>query len=288
MSVSKAWKAYRGLDSQQKAFLKQKRILSDRNLEDWIGFLSGIVEFDRQGDKLRLALIWLGAGLFPAGIALAIATGSGQTLLAAWALGAVILIFWMRLRGINIPDKVDGFILPWLVLLREDIARDASLTLKMDLRGNMAAGNKVDELSGKRDDAGWRVQVFRDEWFHGQTTLADGAKLQWDISDLLRQRKRSKTNARGKTKWKTKYKLQRTYDIHLAVRGKDYEIKSTTPASSDFRTDVKTGDRKSVVRVRTGSVETKPDTTPDLVDLVKAVSQAYGQVARPASTKENG
>jgi hypothetical protein len=288
MSVSKAWKAYRELDSQQKSFLKQKQLRSSRNLEDWIEFFSGIVDFDRQGDMLRLALIWFGVGMFPIGIVLAIATGSGQALLATWAVGVVILIFWMRLRKIDVPEKVDRFILPWLVLLREDIARDTTLELAMDLRGNMATKKKLEALSGKRDIGGWKVQVFHDNWFQGKTTLADGAKLQWDITDLLRQRKRSTTNARGKTKWKTKYKLRRTFDIHLAVRGKDYAIQASIPTSSEVRTDVKTGDRRSVIRVRTGSVETKPDTTPELVDLVQAVSQAYGQIARPASTKENG
>ena len=288
MSIQTAWKAYKSLDSEQKKFLSDQKFEASLGLEAWIAFLTKLTEFDRDADSLRKRLMWLGILTPIFWIVLAIVFRSGTVFWTGVALALVVWFVWWKLRSIDIPPSLDAFILPWLTLLREDVEPESEVFLRLDLAGNMAKGKRLDAISGKRNESGWKLQFFQDPWISGKALLADGNRLQWDIVDLLRQGKRSKTNARGKTKWKTKYKLTRSFDVHLTVRGKEYQLDSTSAPAGEFRTGIKTGLKGSVVRVRNQSVAHTATDTPELVELVQTVSQAYSNISLPPSEKAIG
>jgi len=281
MNIGNAWSAWKGLDRQQKEFLREKQEEATLRLDEWIPHLAKIVKFDREADSIRKFLGWTGGLCLPAGIAIAIFAESAIPLVIC-IFGLGLLVSLWRLSKIDVPNGLNSFLLPFLVLLREETKPDAAVTLKLDLRGFDAD----DKLLSKNGPSSLVTSLYKDSWFSGSTLLADGASLEWDITDLVRQRRRRKTNARGKTKTKTKTKARRTFDIHLNVRGKDYAIKANPPELDDeIRQKIKQGEKRSEIRIRTQSVSTDPTVAPDVDELVEAIASAYRNLTAPAEER---
>jgi len=281
MSILIAFNTYRSLDARQRRLMKDKEIDTSMTLEEWISFLGAIARFDRAGDPLRKLMGWLVIVTVPVGFVFAIALESATPLLL-WFASMGFGVAWWHLRKLDVPASLDRFLLPWLVLLKEDVAPKSAVALKLDLRGAESAQKRLaarDMPNGFPESPhSCKDAYFRDDWLSGTASLADGAVLQWDISDLVRQRTKTRRNARGKTKQKTKYKIQRSFDVHLNVRAKDYQVGNTTPDTA-CRASVKRGEKRSSVRVRTRSVSEEPSAPPRLTELVATISRAYSHLS---------
>ncbi|MEC5386189.1 hypothetical protein VVD49_10660 [Uliginosibacterium sp. H3] len=277
MSLLTAWNSWRRLDARQRALIKEKEIDASMSLEEWIPFLGGIARFDRAGDGLRKALGWLTLISVPLGLIPAIVTDSPAPLLV-WLLSLGLGISWWRLRKIDIPSSLDRFLLPWLTLLKEDIQPKSEVVLRLDLRGaemdnkSLMASDMPRGLP--KSPRNCQDTYFRDDWLSGTASLADGAVLRWQISDLVRQRIKTRSNSRGKTKRKTKYKIQRSFDVQLSVRARDYQVAQLRPDTA-CRESVKHGEKRAAIRVRTRSIGHELTTPPRLDELVGTVSRAY-------------
>ena len=281
MSLLTALNTYRRLDARQRALMREKEIDASMALEEWIPFLGGIACFDRAGDGLRKTLGWLAILTTIIALAIAFASESVKPLL----LGIGSLLFaagWSRLREIDIPPALDRFLLPWLVLLKEDVAPKSEVSLRLDLRGaeqeqkSLSARDMPNGLPKKPSSC--KDEYFRDDWFSGTASLADGVVLKWDISDLVRQRVMTRRNARGKTKVKKKYKIQRSFDVQLSVRAKDYQVGQPKPDTA-CRESVKQGEKRSAIRVRTRSVGSELQAPPKLTEFVETIARAYSHLS---------
>ncbi|HSD38886.1 MAG TPA: hypothetical protein VLC92_15345 [Rhodocyclaceae bacterium] len=281
MSILTALNAYLHLDTRQRTFMREKEIDTSMTLEEWIPFLGGVARADRASDVLRKMLGWLTILTIVPGFVLAIVTESATPLLL-WIASSVSVFCWLRLRKIDMPPSLDRFLLPWLVLLKEDVAPKSEVSLRLDLRGaelTQKAIMAADMPNGvPRSPRACNDNYFRDDWASGTASLADGAILQWDISDFVRKRVKTRRNARGKTKRKTKYKIQRSFDVNLSVRDRDYAVSNIVPDTA-CRASVKRGEKRTAVRIRTRSVGRERFTPPRLTDLVDTISRAYSSLS---------
>jgi hypothetical protein len=109
--------------------------------------------------------------------------------------------------------------------------------------------------------------TYVDPWMSAEALLVDGTKLSWSITDSIRERKKTKRNARGKYKTKTKHLKKTDLEVSLRLRKKTYDL--TTPGDAEVTSDAK---RNVVVmerQIRTPSLD--PIDPRALIDLVANV-----------------
>jgi hypothetical protein len=277
MGFIDAYRSYASLTTEQKAFLREKKVDASYPLDAWIAFLSGVARYDKQGDALRKGLGWTAALGIVIGFFGFIFTESTLMLLFVM-IGALALAFFFILRRIDAPDTLSRFILPLVTLLREDIDADEALHLTMDLRGGTREDKRRDSTDFEDRGRSIRQTFYNDPWIAGEGKLADGSTLGWEIVDDIRERRVTKRNPRGKIKTKYKYKIRRTFDVRVGMRGDDYAVNKIVPATgADI--SVKQGEKRNVLRARHMVTETALGAVPDVNDLISPIASVYQRVS---------
>jgi len=288
MGLLSAWSRYQKLDDRQRDFMRTKILNASLTLDEWIRFLHPVGLVDREADVIRKFAFGGGILCMPMGIFAAVGFGSGWPLLAL-PMGIAMIVFANRMGRIDVPPVLAESVLPWLALLREDVAPGSEVRLALDLRGSECPPKRQVARSGDVNGAGWTTDVFLDPWFSGEATFADNAVVKWDVSDLVRRRTRSRRNPRGKVKTKTKHKVLRTFDVQVRVRGKDFHATPASDGASEaVRTDIVTGDKRTSVRARSRVLLARVDQPPRLVEMVDAVAAVYRHLTPADSRGANG
>jgi hypothetical protein len=97
--------------------------------------------------------------------------------------------------------------MPLLAVLREETDPQREIEIDLDLRACDVPEKLVSREPPRREGAYQIVDSdFRDAWMSGRAELRDGARLAWTVVDEIREQRRTKQNARGKVKRKTRYK----------------------------------------------------------------------------------
>jgi hypothetical protein len=284
MSFIDAYKSYGSLNDQQKQFLREKQIDAEFPTDTWIAFLKGVASYDQHGDSLRKAIGWIAAIGIIVGFFGAIFAESVAMLLFVM-LGLIALAFYFILRKVDVPNTLREFVLPFITLIREDVAPDDTVHMQLDLRG----GTKDDKKKSTEnfEHLGRKIQqnFYNDSWMQGDTKLADGTALQWEIYDYIRERQITKRNPRGKTKTKTKYKVRRTFDVRVGLRGDEYALNTAASAPTVGKTSVKQGEKRNVIRTRHSTIGTSLTDVPSMNDMMTPITAAYQRVSLK---QENG
>lgn len=282
MNPVKTLQSYQALRAEQKEFLHSKRMEASLPIAEWIAFLGGLARFDRHADSLCSYLLWGGLISVPVAIFFAVFFESGWPLLLILG-GIYAFVSRSRLKGLDLPSLIGHFLLPYLVVLREEIAADSKLWLQLDLRG-FALREKLTAESGPRAD---HVSVYRDQWLTGSASLADGAELHWAIIDQVRSRSRQRRNARGKTKTKTKCKVRRSINACLRVSHKDYVLNQSETSGHAARQKIKAGEKRDEIRVQSDFHPQDAATPPELFQMIDTIASAYRSlaIAEPSVSK---
>jgi hypothetical protein len=284
MSFIDAYKSYGSLNDQQKQFLREKRIDAELPTDAWISFMKGVASYDQHGDAMRKAIGWIAAIGIIIGFFGAIFAESAAMLLFAMV-GLIALAFYFVLRRVDVPNILREFVLPFITLIREDVAPDDMVHMQLDLRG----GTKEEKRKGTDnfEHLGRKIQqkFYNDPWMQGDTKLADGTALQWEISDYIRERQVTKRNPRGKIKVKTKYKVRRTFDVRVGLRGDEYALNATATNPAGGKQSVKQGEKRNVIRTRHSTIGTSLTDVPSMNDLMTPITAAYKRVSLK---QENG
>ncbi|RKH03225.1 hypothetical protein [Corallococcus carmarthensis] len=198
-----------GLDARAEA---QRRALA------WSGWLTVI-----PGGAMALLAygVWAGAvnadeRFSEAGAQLLKTVGVvGGTLLAV----GLCLFFWrVVLKVRDLDNRRYGLAQVLLQRLQVDLAPDATVRLKLDLRPPDVREKRV-----KQDMVGWwNTDFFVDPWFTLEGRLADGTFLRIHMVERLQKRERSKTSASGKTRTKTKRKGFARLEVSVRVKPERY------------------------------------------------------------------
>ena len=119
---------------------------------------------------------------------------------------AVCLLVSLAIKQDDLSDNFRTVALPFLTMLREDMDPKERIHARIDLRQGVLPSKKRSVGKPYRMGIYYRVVDcgFLDPWFVGRTTLADGTRLEWNVTDRIRARrlwKRMGTTFKNKTKY---------------------------------------------------------------------------------------
>jgi hypothetical protein len=263
------------LSSAQRSFLIVKQLSASKSLDDWIAFLSPLAEYDSRGDRMR-------ARLRKAGLACVFVGGAGaifaHPLFAIAALpGAYMLIKRLRMAKEDLPPSLQGFLMPLLTLMREEVPAKSEVRLELDLRGYQ----RPDKQIPYRATSTANVSFYRDDWGAGEFPLADGNRVEWKATDFVRISKRTKRSASGKYKTKQKTKLVRIYTVGLRALAANYLVSKNAPAEPGARCKVREGEKRNEIRITSKQPPVTSFVDPKYEDLVNTITKAYGMLSAP-------
>jgi hypothetical protein len=275
-----AWKTYRSLRPEQKQILAQKRLEVDRPVDELLALLKPIAACDSVANKSQtrfgctfgimivmtvVAVIFfsnLGWGPLTLGVLLLFA---GVAVASGW--------FWLWLRRIDVSNNLRQFVLPVLALFREDIDPKSPVRLRVDLGQPITAQKRTSEGAPYKHGVYHKVidSTYVDPWMSAEAVLVDGTRLRWSVTDRIRERKKTKRNARGKYKTKTKYRKVTDVEVQVAMKTKTYALSDAAVTG-----DGKRGKVEVQRSVRTDSLA--PVDPRALIDAIAGVYRS----ARPA------
>jgi hypothetical protein len=281
MSLIDAFRNYRALTSEQVALLGSKRIDGSRTPREWVAFLAGIAAYDSTADGLRKAAGW--------GIAIGAIL---SILIMAFELYIVALVFFlatilsailfMRLRRDDLPNNMRHCVLPLVALLREEMEPDAQLELRVDLTGGLRSEKQVGQP--KQLPPGKYIKgeekLYRDGWFEGEGTFADGSSVSWSVIDVIRQREITKRSRSNKIKTKKKFKVRRMLVVRVGLRQESYALadRQVTGGRGHDRLAIKEGAKRNVMKLRRIVTEMHPNATLDPKHIFDLLAAAYRRV----------
>lgn len=250
MSMLAALKAYLALSQAQKRLLKSKRLEASYTPQGWLSLLSGLARYDAHADKLRR---FSGIAFFVLIMPVFFSGAIPPLMLITVPLWLACALVWWLTRRADLSNHLRLFIMPLVTLLADDVKPGELLHLKLDLRG----GTAKDKRTGKKEPYGkgayYKIveTLYDDPWLSGDAPLSDGSRLQWALTDAIRQLKKTKRTARGKIKSKTKYKIKGLMDAQLRLPAERYQVSAATqPGSDGVRLDVRPGEKWIAVRGR--------------------------------------
>src|SRR6266568_6470193 len=133
------------LNSEQTNIVRQKQVSLHRPVNDLIGILIPVAQYDAAGDSSRKMLGCMGPALIVVSLLVLFANtipfhvAIGLGLLAA---GVVVIVVWNRKKSEDISDNLRKCAVPLLVALREDFGSEA-VELKLDLRPPMSPAKQT-------------------------------------------------------------------------------------------------------------------------------------------------
>ncbi|MDQ3134038.1 MAG: hypothetical protein M3Q76_04415 [Acidobacteriota bacterium] len=286
--------SYRALNAEQKQLLRVKQIAAELTPDEWLTLLKPVAAYDTSGDRARtLAVVLLVISipmLFGSIFLYAVLSILGILLtLVALALLVLSIVIYVSTRRLNLEADLGKFVLPLIAVVREDVRPGERLRLRMDLRGGTIKEKQTSE-SAPYEKHPYRKIVdtfYTDPWMDGQTTFADGARVQWQLIDQIRQTQKTKRNARGKTKTKTKRKQRTHLSVQLALPEKDYNL-SGEVVEKQGTTKIKLtpGEKRASVKVhRVARLDSAETVEPR--HLIDTIAEAYRHAA-PTPKKDQG
>ncbi|HVG22805.1 MAG TPA: hypothetical protein VND45_01515 [Thermoanaerobaculia bacterium] len=277
--------AYRSLSAEQQRALREKRLEVNRPIGPLLDFLRPLAACDAMSDKARTKLgctfaLSLGVLIFAAIFFASLWTTTAT--LVVGALSVLMLLsgfFWRWTRSIDVSNNVRQFLLPVLTVLREDFDPQSPVHVRVDLSAPTAPAKKRGESAPYAKGGYYKVidTTYVDDWVALDGILVDGTKLSWNVSDSIRERRKTKRNARGKHKTKTSHKKKSNIEVSMALRKKTYVLTAT---EGEVSGDEKRHSVRLTREVVTASLD--PLDPRALLDLVADVFRS----ARPA--KEGG
>lgn len=274
MSVSEV---YKSLNDEQRRVLLEKQVKMNRPIDETISFFKPLAACDKLGDKSRtkfgcggaiaiiaiipLLIMW-GNDVYPAPVAIGL-------IVTAIVIAVLLLKRWSWLSKIDLSNNLRGVVLPILQLFREDIGREQPVQLELDLSSPTHKTKQKSKSEPYKAGVYYKVidTFYVDPWMTGEALLTDGTRLRWSITDSIRERQKTKRNARGKHKTKTRYSKKTSIDVEVSLESKQYELGEVEAVK------VIEGERKNRVRVnrRVKMDSLDPIHPREIVDLVANV-----------------
>ena len=218
------------LNAEQANIVRQKQVSLHRPVDDLIGILGPVAQYDAAGDSSRktlgcaavAAIVLGGIGLF-----LYVWVGLGLIII-----GAVLLVVWNRKKAEDISDNLRQCAVPLLVALREDFGSDP-VEIKLDLRPPMAK----EKQTSKEKVNKVTITIYTDPWMSGDGLLHDGSRLRWSVAETIVEKSYWKRGSSGKQKLKTKRKKRVEIEADLTLKAKTYGEKQTLHGEVKLKRD---------------------------------------------------
>ena len=246
----------------QRQFIRTKQVVLGGPPDDLLAFGEGLSDWDQQLDARR-KLTGTIAAVFALLSFLSIFLGAfmsdkieGSMANLGWVvLGFCVCVFlfalviYLTCKSRDIPNRFRNFIIPLIRILKEDNAAGNNISCLVDLSG-LAKHSIVAQYEGKPVGPYYRVKCtdYVCPWLKIKSSLVDGSQLEIEIVDHVTKLQKTKRNARGKTKSKTKYKSQSRVTATVLLSKRFYSI----PDQAQFEPSLVQGP-KDKAAIRDGS-----------------------------------
>jgi hypothetical protein len=219
---------YKSLTDEQRGIVDQKQVTLNHSVDDLLSLLRPVAKLDaaagRSSSQLGCSIGLLVVGTV---LGLILAPTPFNLIIAAACIAGIVLLA-QRLafnKRIDVSDNLGGFAVPMLMLLREDFDPETPVNLRLDLRSPTAKEKCLGKGEPYKRGAYYKIidTTYKDEWLSGEAKLADGSRLRWSVTDLIRESRKSKKMG-GKYKTKTKTKKKSTIDVELTLRKKTWDV----------------------------------------------------------------
>jgi hypothetical protein len=241
--VSEVKSAFKALTPEQQAIVKSCRVAGERSPDDWLRLLGPVAEFDRKADAVR--------------------DGGGG--------------FWARryARKHDVPNGLRWFAVPLTLILREDQDPEKPLALSIDLSGPIQPPKLVNTSAPYKKGAYFSVvdSFYEDTWLKGHASFADGADLEFAVTDRLRVCNKTKRSASGRTKRKVKRKKKTALSVTLSVPGRNYA--AATGGRDVPKQSIKAGESRTTVKLSGTMDQPNVDAVVPIRMLLELISAAY-------------
>jgi hypothetical protein len=271
-----AWKTYRSLSPEQKQILARKQLDIERPVDELLALLKPIAACDKIANKSQTRFgCTFGILIVMTFVAVIVFSniGWGPLPFAVFLLFVAATIaslwFWRWLAGIDVSNNLRQFVLPVLALFREDIDPKTPVHLRLDLTKPTNGSKKTTESAPFKQGVYHKIidTTYVDPWMAAEAVLVDGTRLRWSVTDRIRERKKTKRNARGKYKTKTKYRKVTDLEVQLGLKTKTYTV-------ADTDAEVTSDGKRSKVEVQR-SVRTDSLDPVDPRALIDAITGVY-------------
>jgi hypothetical protein len=283
MSIRKALAIRKQFTVEQQQFINEKKIEGQQTAAQWIDFLEEIAEFDSHVDAAKVKTVYwawgFGIACFLGFFTIAFLGDFSIVLMATcFVLCIIYIAINQQLNKVNIPNRMRLFVFPLLRILKEETKPDALISLKADFKAGMTKPYFVKEAK-KEIHRGKVTSSFYDyPILELKTKLADGNGLQIKVSDFARKNAVQKRNLRGKTKFKTKYKIKTDLQVTLTAKDENYLLKSAIPPTE---ANTKQGllyslkEGKHLFNLRKITISTEPESIPALQEVLGLIAKGY-------------
>lgn len=198
--------------------------------------LDRIGELDAVAEQLQRRWMIFGVVAIAVPGIVAFSLASGEMIGAAVAAGAVGLVAaiycfvqYKRYRRQNVDDRRYMLTSKLVELLRVDLAPDATVQTKVDLR----PVDDKSKLERQGQVGAWKVRFFRDPWLQLSGRLLDGTSFELSQTDLHQARSKRKRSRSGKIKFKSKTKSAFEAELRLRFKPAKYRHMATLKADAE-------------------------------------------------------
>jgi hypothetical protein len=274
-----AFRALNRLSNAEREAIDAKVVAGAYPMAVLLEKLRALSEFDRLADKFRGKMLFtLPLLLFALIVTLILSSAlttwmlvpASALLLTCVVLGAAMF----KLRKLDISNNVRGVALPFLAIVKQDVPDAQRIQVRLDLALPTDPRKRTTTLPKYSRGAYHKIidTLFADPWFEGTARLADGAVLRWTICDDVRESRRTKRNARGKYKTKTRHYKRSEISVMVSLPSKRYEVRELDlPGQS---VEIQRGPKRCTIKLkRKVKVKSLDPIDPGL--LIDAVALAY-------------
>lgn len=212
-------RAFWDLSFQERRMLRSSHISGTRPVKEWVDILSRLAARDLHGDELRKLFGWLAAATAVITF-LGLAFDAPMIGLTFAGITLVSLILWKILSSMDLSAPFRELVVPWVMILKEDMHPDAPLTLEIDLSGGCQRSKRYRSTGGGAGSfmfGGIRTTWYVDPWLRGRARLLNKARMSFAVTDRIRERRISKRSSSGKIKTKYKYKTKQEMQVQITL-----------------------------------------------------------------------
>ncbi|MGD1842633.1 MAG: hypothetical protein ACFB0B_17320 [Thermonemataceae bacterium] len=280
------------LTPEQQALIKKLRIEGTHTAEEWLELLQEIVLYDTNNDaarkKLTNTMTLTGILAF---ISLFIIGGFPPILFLTLLLLLVLIVaavLYYRLKGSDLPNLLRFYIFPLINVLKEESQAQAPLTIHAYLGKKVSEEFLVkEEANSNRGYPKVRTSHYEVPFLFVDTRLSDGSLLSIEMRDLIRKRRITKRNPRGKIKTKTKYKIKVNYEVRIGFPKKTYELTSTQAelvgnVADKAKVKFKENEKRNILNIRKRQIYTNISYVPDITFLLSVIADGYEKMRQSA------
>jgi len=225
-------KIYNTLDQEQLQFVQSKVVDNSLKMKRWIEFMQPLAQMDKLNDDRRKRK---SAGLVLIAILMVISlflSFAFPWFLFVLSFLAILLIIQIKkvnkLKRLDFSNHLRLFLMPFLVVLKEESDEEAKAKIKFD--ASPAMSNKKILKSTNDNNQGYpkvKTTFFSHPWFDAEVVLADGTALKLEFADFIVKKNITKRGSSGKIKSKVKIKIKHNIGMKINFRKDKYQLQNT-------------------------------------------------------------